>query len=429
MMMNRPPTYRLRRGAAARALLGLVWLALAPPTPPACAQEGGSLAELAAAHAQTLESVAARRQNEHAAALDQYGAYLEMAMRLLQQRGDLEGYLAIEREQGAFAQSRAVPAADEPLTHPHVATGRAACRAARANADARHAATLKDAWTRHAAQLDALKRQLTRQGRIPDAMAASEALARAQAALAQLTAPATAASSATTTPCPRCQGGGKAAVACVPCSGLGRCRQCQGTGRRPNPMKGATAPVTCLSCKGTGKCGACGGTGRGAATGPCAACGGTGAVQAPSTPAMATTPAIRPAPGWAGQPTDSRSISSEAAGRELQAYVQAMDALRDKFERETPETADAGAVAAAPTEYVGRLLESRVNLVSAFARNVTVAPSRGDTRTLSLIPYTKERGLAAQTLLRAQGTGAAARIVYGVVNDRNLTLFQIDPAE
>ena len=301
---------------------------------------------------------------------------------------------------------------------------------------------------RYAARLDALKKQLTMQGQIDEALKfkaevdrvrTSPAVASAQFALAEIASktakPGPAASPAEvageTVACEKCGGTGRVTPDCPKCGNTAKCAACGGRGFVPSPMKGTRGTLKCVPCKGTGKCRECSAPDRHAA---CPPCQGTGKVAGALRP-RTSRPERPPAPAAAGEEPAAGNgearVDNAALARadtELDEYLDKMSALHKLFKNGDIAPVEAGKALANPTKYAAKVLQSKVYLINGHPRGVRVAPTFNDIPKGGnlLLPYSRDVGVKAQETFKAVGENGEVVITYGVVNPENITLFDIN---
>jgi hypothetical protein len=205
-----------------------------------------------------------------------YGERLAGIETQYQARGDLNGVLTVRTERKRFATEGTVPDPDSGNAVPAIRDARAehARRARAAEEEQRHdLAKLSKAYVE---RLEVLKRELTQQNRIRDALLVSKELEAARFA-AEAAAATVADASEPKDPkvaCERCGGQGHTLEICPVCRGGRKCPACLGRGRRVSRLKGNRQWVACMRCRGTGRCRRC--DGKGKVEEPCPACGGEG---------------------------------------------------------------------------------------------------------------------------------------------------------
>lgn len=425
-----------------KSLLALVLASLALHPGVAAPEEIPSLDALRQDYEQALQKV----QMESGVAAGKAGQYAKALAALadkLQKDGDLEGLLAAKKEKERFDKAKQVPEETPADLPPAVAKLQTDYRKSVSQSETDRNTAILTLTGKYVARLDALKKQLTMQGQIDEALKlkaegerakTSPVVASAEFALAELTTkpapqPPSAATSDTTSdmvPCDKCEGTGHTAPPCPKCSNTGKCSSCDGRGMVPSPMKGTKGNLRCIPCKGSGQCRVCSGQEKQIA---CAACQGSGKVAAPVLPRRDAGPKSSP---WAIASPSSKgtAVGKNTMGQvdtELDQYLEKMAGLHQLFKDGDFTPAAADKVIANPTPYTGKIIQSKVYLINGHPRGVRVAPSyeaipKGGSL---LIPYSRDVGVKAEEVFKAVGENGEVIVTYGIVSKENITLFDI----
>lgn len=357
----------------------------------------------------------------------------------LQKAGDLEGLVAAKQEKERFEKEKQVPPQSPAGLPPPVIKLQTDYRKNLAQAETEKYTGLISLTDKYVGQLNALKKQMTVDGQIDEALKmkaeadrvkSSPPVSAAQFALAELVAKKEAASAPVegaveTVPCIRCNGTGRVAPDCLRCGGSGRCVSCKGKGQVPSMLKGMGGVVRCTPCKGTGKCRECSNADKMVA---CTACKGSG-VLAKAPPPRIYAPRYTSSPPPAAPSNEGRVDSAAKAlvDSELDQYLETMASLHAQFKNGSVGREPAEKVLANPLQYGGKVLQSKVYLINGHPRGIRVAATRdaipkGGTL---LVPYSMDVGMKAQDTSKEVGANGEVVITYGVVNRDNITLFAI----
>lgn len=203
---------------------------------------------------------------------DGYARSLKQAEDMATKKGDLDAVVEIRKEKARFQEDRAVDDEIRPGTHALIKSCVQAYLNSLERADqarSQQVAILAGKYMQH---LEAMKKKLTMEKNIDDALVVSGEIKRAKAdpTISQGMTTKAAGPGA----CPACGGKKVTGSKCPDCSGSGDCSYCEGKGTRP-ALGGA--PTPCFGCTGAKKCKKCSGEGQISHT--CARCGGTGRVR------------------------------------------------------------------------------------------------------------------------------------------------------
>lgn len=218
---------------------------------------------------------------ERIAASAQYSNSLAQAAEQCRRNGDLDGVLAITGEQKLLAGDGVIPEEDAEGSSPTLRRLRESYRASAGAIADRFAKQKQLLMTRYVEELEALKKRLTVEGSIQDAVTLRDYIALVQQEMGTASTN-VAAADVTMVDCSACAGSGKCMAHCPKCSGSGKCSMCRGLGTRDPAFKGTSDRLMCVTCKRTGKCVTCEGTGKVEGTN-CEKCRGSGKVPKPET--------------------------------------------------------------------------------------------------------------------------------------------------
>jgi len=373
--------------------------------------------------------------------LDDYRKALSALADKFQKAGDLEGLLACKQEQERFEMDKQIPLEPASGTPAAIAKLQTDYRKSVAQMETDKYSGLLALTEKYVGQLNALKKQLTVQGEIDEALKmkaevervkTSAPVAAAEFAIAELGARTAAATAPAgedqaTLPCAHCGGTGRVAPSCPKCKGTGRCSACGGKGMVPSQLKGTKGNIRCVPCKGTGKCRECSGPDKQVA---CTICQGTGKVAKPLPPKGKQPPSSGPAQVAVAPPAKDSASGSPVKGSadaELDQYLETMAVLHKQFQDGVITKVEADKAFASPLKFAGKVLQSKVYLVNGHPRGVRVAPTYDDIPKGGnlLIPYSMEVGTKAQETSKDVGANGQVVITYGVVSRDNITLFAI----
>jgi len=249
----------------------------------------------------------------------------------------------------------------------------------------------------------------------------------------------------TTDNCTACRGSGKAGSACATCGGGGKCPTCGGSGGKTiSGLNGRRKLFPCGKCRRSGRCGDCAGNGR--LTGVCGRCRGSGGADSPekikriyvamlkkdqaglksASTRTRTRTVSRPTPE--PTPYTGPPIDNAAAKAEMDEYMRTIKDLARQHNLKMAVRTDMKRVADDRLRYKGRLFKSRGYLHQASFRRVLIAPAASTDlgRALEFIPHSREVGEALMGVSKAMGGSGNVMVTYGVVNEQNLTLFEME---
>jgi hypothetical protein len=420
-----------------------------------CRGADASLQDLKIHYEQGLQRASEAHGKRMEEAESDYLRALDRVRAQLQQEGDLDGILAVDVEKTRLMKERKLP---REAGSEHAAIGKLQedCVQALQRLELERQKDLVALGKKYLQWLDRLMRDLTREGRLEDAIKvrdekiAFEAGHRAaEAALPASAADGNGDGQPVVTPCKECGGTGYTTGVCPACKGSGTCAGCGGKGSRTSDLTGASVP--CLACRGSGRCRRCDGTGRVKTRSRCPACGGRGQTVSvappgerdngrPPSPPPPAPPPPPPTPPLADTtlpdarepvrpPGGGKTVTGEQVVGQIRDYVDTIAALRAMYERGEVVNVALSTALAERDKYSGLLLRSPVRLVQGFGRNVTVKPLGGGWRlrnkTVDLIPYVLQVGRDAARVHRDVGVDGEVTITYGIVNEQNVTLFDI----
>jgi hypothetical protein len=412
------------------------------------AVEEPGLSGLRQRYEQAAIELAGWEMDQQKSAADRYGAFLDQARQQLQQKGDLDGYLAVQAEQKRLESEKTIATGSNAALHPLVAIARTGYATTVAAAKRKREERFHTLTSRYAETLDAMKRSLTVAGKIQEALAVRDEAERVRKLIrpVETAGVPTPPTGVTATPppgqrmvvCGVCDGTGKQSGSCSKCGGTGRCSLCNGRGVRPGGLAGREHDeVMCMRCKRSGKCAICSGSGKTEKDGGCATCGGSGKIAravmaSPATDAgLSKRPPVAPPP-----PIPEPEIEDSAQkarlrsdlARELAASIQMTYRLRQRFTDEDVEEGDFSKVMVDPAAHVGKVIRSRSYLLEASARAVAVSAQSSGTGRVMLNTYSKSEGDQAALLLRASSR-PSVWVTYGIARPDHFLVFKTEAAE
>ena len=348
--------------------------------------------------------------------LARYGRLLNTTREMLRTRGDLDGLLATEEEILRWKKEQTVPAHPPAGLPSLLVMARSSYRKQMDVAGKTRNERIIAATDRYLSRLDALKRDLTRQNRIENALSVKAEIERTRSNELVVSARTAVGSGASFHKriCLKCSGKGRTGAACNTCGKTGKCGPCGGSGTRASPFKGDRGRVRCIACSGSGKCRKCKGSGLTGET--CAACKGAGTVTVRVKSEMAAA---------------ATRAADTTIDEEFEKYATVMGSLYKMHNKGQAMRADFSVVKANQAQYVGKLLKSRVYLVVGHPRIIEVVSTlksagKGGEQ---LIPYSLKVGMKVDKLFKRLGANAPVIVTYGVVSETNITIFDIAAAE
>ena len=357
-----------------RMMLAMICSGIAPAT-------------LVQAQQSELEEIVARYNAMHAkigdeysadilSALDRYGRSVDALAKQAQSQGDLETVLSLMSEAKRFKAEKNVPDNDDDDLNPLLSKLRQGYRLAIQEADEKRAVSLPALQDSYVKRLDAMKRQLTKDGKLEEALAVKAEIDRVNGGLDT-----------------------------VIIKGVNSNRD--RTNRTRDVPPESYDPFLDES-------------------------------DTPGRLMDASPESSDPEPSArqkfldrhnerrnAGR-SSTRRGNSESLTEGIDRYRDAINSMADKFSRGESEVAKLSTVTSDPSAYKGRVIRSGVYLVSAFARGVTVSSTSGGKNTVEMLPYTLDAGKDAENVFNAIGAGGRAVVTYGVVSEDNITLFALD---
>ncbi len=380
----------------------------------------------------SIEELKTYRKAQGKRVCDNYLVALAKLQTKFQSEGDLDGYLAVKNEIERFREEKTLPANPSEKMSPAMKDAQAKCKGALVSSRRDETLRAKALAEKHVKRMDLLKRKLTTEGKLKEAVAAKKASDTIKAKLKSV--------QGQIRDCSFCDGKGYLETRCRSCGGEGICRSCRGSGI----SRGMNGRLTkCFSCKGSGKCVKC--NGEGTEKRACTACSGKGKVvegvsgdllalllSKKEIPVGAQSTTIDPKPAVASRPSRPKDTRSKkeimaATKREMQDHVQTMGNLYDLYRKGEFERAPFDQVINDSNLHKGKLYVSNVNIYYAHARNVKVAAtaSQAAKGVTTLIPYNQRVGSKAEAVFKEVGRGGSVTITYGVVNNENVTLFAV----
>ena len=201
-----------------------------------------------------------------------YSASLKQAEAAVTKRGDLDAVVLLRKEHARFTEDRAVDDEIKPNTHPAIKIAIAHYLRGIEAAEASRSRKLGALGKQYIAHLHNLKKKLTVDQNIDDALKVRQVIKDASSdpilkeAMSYKPPPTTRGRNCTT-----CSGTGFSKQACKKCSASGICHYCKGRGKNAG-LSGST--IVCHACSGSGECGKC--KGAKAASLKCTTCNGIG---------------------------------------------------------------------------------------------------------------------------------------------------------
>jgi hypothetical protein len=229
------------------------------------------LVELRIIFQQSLEKIEVDFLDSVDKCRDAYAISLNNAEDAATRQGDLEGVVQIRKEKVRFQEDRAVDDELAPGTHALIAKSVQGYLGSLENADRSRSQQIAGLAGKYMQHLESMKKQLTINKRIDDALVVSAEIKRAKAdpVISRGLKMKVAGPGA----CPSCGGAKVSMSACADCKGSGACGYCQGTGMRQG-LGGKGIP--CFGCTGAKKCKKCSGKGQISQT--CSRCKGKGRI-------------------------------------------------------------------------------------------------------------------------------------------------------
>lgn len=362
---------------------------------------------------------------EQMTAMAQYTNALARASDASRKAGDLDGVLALTEELKRCSKAGTFPETDDAGINEAVRSARQAYRAAVARARERSILDQKAIIERHVEDLETLKKKLTVDGRIEDAVAVKEYITSLKDEIEKKAPvrPVTPGPREDMVACPMCSGTGKKAAPCPKCAGSGLCQSCDGTGLRKAVMMGSSDRMPCLTCMktGPGKCVQC--LGKGLIPGAqCDTCEGTGKVS--SGKAQSIRNARAPMRG----PYDVPRWAMYNRGNPGDKTVERGNTMKTMFDNGDTIAVDLAAVLLKPESYRGKVCRSVVYFRYADRGYLTasVKPSGGSS--VEFTPYSEEESGAAYGIGKALKHDEQVVIFYGVLDAGRYVLFRAVPA-
>ncbi len=376
---------------------------------------------------------------------DRYAQALGGMIQKSQAAGDLETLIVLMKEKQRFDVEKPVvpdgPSGLDSLDRLQEAYETSVDQV-ESNFSEKHAA-LVESYVR---KLDAMKKQLTIDGALQEALAVKAEITRVEGLKAL---PAGAQGRRAKAACHECGGARKVSDICSSCDGKRSCQRCGGSGVSPTVGLGGENKI-CLTCRGKKTCSACGGSGEQDV--PCPACSPRKASGADASKLKTGLPAkvpdlppVSPAPQTRSEEekedarraflerhrkiresrTENRSSTNIA--QEMDAYREVMQALDGAFDEGRINIVQFQDVMKNPDAYVGRLCRADVRVVGAYVRGIIVSAPLAGAENRVLIPRNLDVGTAAASVFEKKPSGVMAIATFGVVSADNLTLYKITP--
>ena len=351
---------------------------------------GSALALATAAHAQPsdLEEVVNRYNAVHEkigadyskaihSAIERYGRSVDAMAKQAQSQGDLETVLALMAEAKRVDAEKTVPDSDSSHLNPMLAKLREGYQLAVQTAEDRRATALPALQDSYVKKLDAMKRQLTIEGKLEEALAVKAEMERVESGLNTAT-------------------------------GMGVNVDAEPYESSADVSSPAYDPF--LDERET------------TSVSPSVVRGVASVEPSARQKFLDRQNQIKNA-----RPSTTRQHGSESLGEGISQYREVIPSMAEQFKRGESKAVKLSVVKNDPSAFKGQVLRSGVYVVSAFARGVTVSATSGGKDTVEFVPYTMEIGKDAEKIFTEIGAGGMAVVIYGVVNEDNLTLFGLDP--
>ena len=375
----------------------------------------------------SLKDLQSDRSAKAAARARDYVKDLQALQDQEQKAGNLESYLALKNEIKRFETTKKISSGSDEEIQLMIKNARDSYYAAAVKDRADEKKRAQALAQQHIKQLEYLKKKLTMESKLDEALAAKKEVEILQRKLE--------AAQGGLVDCSVCYGSGSARVSCRICRGRSSCSACRGNGYKETFGK----MVKCLSCGGTGNCRKCEGEGREKQN--CAKCSGSGKVTgqgdgdlvaillSDKVPAPKVVVDARPpTPHYPKKNHKSGKQIAKDAKKEIDEHVKTVSLLRDLFQRKQASPKPFDEVIANRSANKAKLFVSDVNVYYAHPRSVKVASSHEQARqgVTTLIPHSQMVGNKTDHLFKQIGKGARVTITYGVVNQHNIMLFDIN---
>jgi hypothetical protein len=352
---------------------------------------------------------------------------------MMQKAGDLEGWMFVKKELERFEKEENIPAEssdDCPAVVKKLQDKYRPRIAGSSKGDKTGTITKK-----YLESLEALKRKLTIDGKIQEALevkAEIEKVSSKSGTLAMKSGGSAHKKQYKKVVCPGCKGSKCTMGPCEQCNGDGNCPACGGAGMRESSLTGKQ--VMCIHCAGKTKCRKCQGEGQTPGR-RCSVCKGTGYKLVELKPGEKIKPEkpeivkVEKKPKVISTSTSSSSSSVDMKG--LDEYIKTVSTLRRLYKKRQMEDVSFASVIKDPLKHKGKICRSTVCLFSSHLKGVRVGASSSDAKTGGnlISPVSKSVSSRADRVLASVKKGGKVKIYYGVINEDNITLFGIDAAD
>ena len=374
----------------------------------------------------------------------------------LRKKGDLESILAVRKEKNRFAQTKTMPE-DAVVQSP-------AELKALQQKYSKSALSLEDSKNKSLAvlagpylqTLEDLKKSLTQNGKIDDALAVKDEITKIKAEMeaksptssttAQADPQSISASPRGTVNCGKCGGTGLIPKQCLKCKGSGKCSICNGTGKKPEGdslLQGPSKKVKrlgegsfpCTFCKGSGKCQECNGTGISQDSDQCYVCNGTGRIKS-HEPEVAKSKQSTPETDHKDK-TDLTGPKTTAVVPVVPAkpkvelqftdYKKTIEGLRTALSDGKAKDMDFNKAVASQEENKGTLFKSKVYIFEASPRQINVGSSKDDRFNggVAIKPDSHDVGQKTVSLFWELKRDDLVTVTYGIVSKDSIIYFDV----
>jgi len=392
----------------------------------------------------------------------EYQKQLSALDETLRKKGDLEAILVVRKEKDRFVQTKTMPEAA-------IVQSPAELKALQQKYS-KSAESLEDSKSKGLAALSGpylqtledLKKSLTQSGKIDEALATKEEIAKIKAETTAKTANVASSPEALPVPtpkasketivCSRCRGTGFSSEECEACKGTGRCSTCNGTGKKPvdgGLLGGTTRKVKrlgegafpCSVCKSSGKCKECNGTGHSTSSIECYACNGKGQIQLHKYAKNRTSEPETRTESITGKTATERTgvveskltpVQPTAPAKpkvELQFtdFKKTVEGLRTALADGKAKDIDFNKAVASPEENKATLFKSKVYIFEASPRQINVGASKDDRFSggVGIKPDSHEVGQKTVSLFWELKRDDLVTVTYGIVGKDNIIYFDL----
>ncbi len=355
------------------------------------------------------EAMQAKIEAEYSAgtrsAVERYGQSVEALVKRAQSQGDLEALLALMAEKKRFKKEQNIPRGDFDDLHPTLVKLREGFSSAVMEPKRKRASSMPALQTAYLKKLDTMKRELTIDGRLEDALAVKAEMDRVadEAEFEPV-------SVESTNTRPEFGGGGTDEVnSPFQAEENPFLAESDPSQQKDDPFLKENDPFLQESK-------------------PKPARSSTATVKTSADPAVSARQKFldRQKKLRAKRSSSSRTRSSESLAEGMTQYRETMSAVAEKFSRGESKVVKLSEVKRDLSAFTGDIIRSGVYLVSAFPRGVTVSALSNGKDPVDFIPHSSDVGMDATKLFKDLGRGGMAVVTYGVVSEDNLTLFAIE---